>query len=52
MKRCWSIRHVRYVWHAYWCAREAQMWGKRGIGLGVPHEADIVTLDGIWEGRW
>jgi hypothetical protein len=51
MKRWPGIRHLRYYWHRYRCLRHAQMWGRMGIGLGYPNEADLATLDAIWEGR-
>ena len=52
MKRLPGIRHLRYLWHQYWCWKHAQTWGALGIGLGFPNETDEEMLRGIWEGRW
>jgi hypothetical protein len=51
MTRWWGIRHLRYWWYARQVARWARYWGEHGIGIGVPHQADLVVLDAIWRGE-
>lgn len=51
MNRLWGIRHLRFCWHAYWCARDAAMGGSLGLGLGYPNQAEREHLDAIWAGR-
>jgi hypothetical protein len=51
MRRCWGIRHVRYVYLRWRVCSWAAMWGEYGIGLGFPNEHDLRVLDAIWEGK-
>ena len=51
MKRWVVLRHIRYLWHRYHCYRFAQACAALGLGLGIPNEADLRTLDAIWEGK-
>lgn len=50
MKRWPIIRHVRYLWHAYWLDRWVRMWAQSGIGVG-PAESDLRHLERIWRGE-
>lgn len=51
MRKCWGIRHLRYVWHVYQCHRHVQRYGH----LAAQADARIVWrldhLNAIWYGR-
>jgi hypothetical protein len=51
MKRWWGVRHIRYYWLSWRAYSWAQDWAQMGIGLGVPNESDMRTLDAIWRGE-
>ena len=51
MKRLPIIRHIRWMWHSYWCYRYAQEWQSAGIGIGGPNESDLKRLQDICDGK-
>lgn len=51
MKRLPIIRHVRWAFLTWRVHSWARMWGRAGIGLGIPNESDLNHLDLIWKGK-
>lgn len=49
MTRSWGIRHLRYLWHAYWLWRWVGNWTPGGSSYASP--ADLAYLEAVWEGK-
>jgi hypothetical protein len=45
------IRHIRYLYRAWRTKRDARLWGRRGVGLGVPTDGERDELDAIRRGE-
>jgi hypothetical protein len=45
------IRHIRYLYRAWRTKRDARLWGRRGVGLGVPTPAERDELEAIRRGE-
>ncbi len=51
MKKWWGIRHLRWAFLSHQVWEHAHRCYLYGLGLGIPHEADLRYLDEIWKGR-
>lgn len=49
LPRVWGMRHLRYLWHAYWLSRWVGAWRPYGSSHASP--ADLAYLDDVWEGK-